>query len=189
MLSDTLIFLIHAVGGFFASVLLLRFWMQWCRAATRNPLTEFVQSLTNFAVLPTRRVIPGLWGLDLATLVLALLVLVIEMLLIVLVRGALPTSGAAVGVILIMALLMLVRMAIYIAMGLIILQVILSWVNPSSPFAPMVSALTRPLLRSIQRIVPPIGMVDLSSLIALLLLQLVLAVPLPYLERAVGMAF
>jgi YggT family protein len=189
MLSDTLIFLIHAVGGFFASVLLLRFWMQWCRAATRNPLTEFVQSLTNFAVLPMRRVIPGLWGLDLATLLLALLVLVIEMLLIVLVRGALPTSGAAAGVILMMALLMLVRMAIYLAMGLIILQVILSWVNPSSPFAPMVSALTRPLLRPIQRIVPPVGMVDLSSLIALVLLQLLLAIPLPALERAVGMVF
>ncbi len=188
MLSDALIFILHAVFGFFASVLLLRFWMQWCRVATRNPLSAFVQSLTNFAVLPARRVIPGLWGLDLATLVLAWLVLVVEMLLIVLVRGALPGLSSA-GVILIMALLMLVRMALYLAIGVIFLQVILSWVNPSSPVAPVASALTRPLLQPIQRIVPLIGKVDLSPLIALLVLQLLLAVPLTYLERAFGVAF
>jgi YggT family protein len=186
MLSDALIFIIHAVFGFFASLLLLRFWMQWCRVATRNPLSEFVQSLTNFMVLPARRVIPGLWGLDLATLFLAWLVLVIEMLLIVLVRGSLPGLGPSAGVILIMALLMLVRMALYLAIGVIFLQVILSWVNPSSPVAPVASALTRPLLQPIQRIVPPIGNVDLSPLIALLALQLVLTVPLAYLERAFG---
>ncbi|HTD91005.1 MAG TPA: YggT family protein, partial [Burkholderiales bacterium] len=144
--------------------------MQWARVATRNPLSVFVQSLTNFAVLPARRLIPGLWGLDLATLFLAWLVLVVEMLLIVLVKGSLPETGAAAGVILIMALLMLVRLAIYLAIGAIFLQVILSWVNPTSPVAPVVSALTQPLLRPIQRIVPPIGMVDLSPLIALLLL-------------------
>jgi YggT family protein len=189
MLTDALIFIIHAVFGFFASVLLLRFWMQWCRAATRNPLSAFVQSLTNFAVLPARRVIPGLWGLDLATLVLAWLVLVVEMLLIVLVRGSVPGLGPSVGAILIMALLMLVRMVIYLAIGVIILQVILSWVNPNSPAAPVVSALTQPLLKPIQRVVPLIGMVDLSPLIALLLLQLILAVPLAYLERGFGVGF
>ncbi|HTE15343.1 MAG TPA: YggT family protein, partial [Burkholderiales bacterium] len=90
---------------------------------------------------------------------------------------------------LIMALLMLLRLAIYLAIGAIFLQVILSWVNPSSPVTPVVSALTRPMLQPIQRIVPPIGMVDLSPLIALLLLQLLLMVPLAYLERAVGVGF
>lgn len=186
MLSDALIFLIHAVCGFFASVLLLRFWMQWCRAATRNPLSAFVQSLTNFAVLPARRIIPGLWGFDLATLLLAWLVLAVEMLLIVLVRGTFPATGAVAGVILLMALFMLLRLAIYLAIGAILLQVILSWVNPDSPVTPVIAALTRPLLRPIQRIVPTIGMVDLSPLIALLLLQLLLMVPLTYLERSLG---
>ena len=189
MIGDALIFLVHALCGFFASVLLLRFWMQWCRAATRNPLSLFVQSLTNFAVLPARRIIPGLWGHDLATLILAWLTLVVEMLLIFLIKGALPESGAAIGIILLAALLMLVRLSIYLAIGVIIVQVILSWVNPSSPVMSVVSALTQPLLRPIQRVVPPIGMVDLSSLIALLLLQLILMVPLRYLERALGVAF
>lgn len=190
MLADALIFVIHTVFGFFASVLLLRFWMQWCRAATRNPLSMFVQSLTNFAVLPARRVIPGLWGHDLASLVLAWLTLVLEMVLIFLInKAALPASGLAVGVLLLAALLMLVRLAIYLAIAAIILQVVLSWVGPTSPLAPVVGALTQPLLKPIQRVVPPIGMVDLSPLIALLLLQLVLMVPLRYLESLLGIGF
>lgn len=189
MLGDAFIFIIHAICGFFASVLLLRVWMQWCRVATRNPLSLFVQSLTNFAVIPARRFIPGLWGLDLASLALAWLVLLIEMLLIVLIRGTLPTSGAAGGIVMLAALLMLIRLAVYLAIGAIVVQVILSWVNPASPIAPVVNALTQPLLRPIQRVVPPIGMVDLSPLVALLLLQLILMVPLAYLERALGVAF
>lgn len=185
MLTDALFFVIHAVGGFFASALLLRFWMQASRVATRNPLSVFVQSLTNFAVLPARRVIPGLWGLDLATLMLAWLTLVIEVVLILLVRG-MPAGMAAAGIVFIMALVMLARLAIYLAIGAIIMLVVFSWVNPASPMAPVVNALTRPLLRPIQRIVPPIGAVDLAPLIVLLLLQLVLMVPLAYLERWIG---
>ena len=84
-----------------------------------------------------------------------------------------------------MALLMLLRLAIYLALGAIFMQVILSWVNPASPMAPVINALTRPLLQPIQRVVPPIGMIDLAPLIALLLLQLLL-IPLAYLERWIG---
>ncbi len=186
MLNHAAIFLIQTLCDFFASVLLLRFWLQACRAASRNPLSAFVQALTNFAVLPARRVIPGLWGNDLATLVLAWLVLVVEITLVLLLKGAALDAGAAVAGILLMALVLLLRLAVYFAMGAIFAQVILSWVNPASPLAPVVAALTRPLLRPIQRIVPPIGMVDLSPLVGLLLLQLVLLLPLAYLERLVG---
>lgn len=186
MLSDAAVFLLHTVCGFFAAALVLRFWMQAARVAGRNPLSLFVQSLTNFAVLPARRFIPGLWGLDLATLVLAWLTLIIEVLLILLVKGAIPEGALFIGRIAVMALLMLARLAVYLAIAAILLQVVLSWVNPHSPIAPVVNAMTRPLLQPIQRIVPPIGMVDLSPLIALVLLQLVLMVPLTYLERSVG---
>jgi YggT family protein len=186
MFGDAIVFLVHTVCGFFAAALVLRFWMQASRVAGRNPLALFVQSLTNFAVLPARRVIPGLWGHDLATLVIAWLTLIVEVILILLVRSAIPDDALAIGRIAIIALLMLARLAIYLAIGAIFVQVILSWVNPHSPIAPVVSAMTRPLLQPIQRVVPPIGMVDLSPLIALVLLQLILMVPLTYLERAVG---
>jgi YggT family protein len=186
MLGNAAVFLIHTICGFFAAALILRFWMQATRVAGRNPLALFVQSLTNFLVMPARRFIPGLWGLDLATLVLAWLTLVIEVLLILLVKGMLPDGALLIGKLAVMALLMLMRLAIYLAIGGIFVQVILSWVNPHSPIAPVVNAMTRPLLQPIQRVVPPIGMVDLSPLIALVLLQLILMVPLAYLEHAVG---
>lgn len=186
MLNNAAIFLIQTLCEFFAGVLLLRFWMQASRSASRNPLSAFVQALTNFVVLPARRVIPGLWGHDLATLVLAWLVVVVEVLLLLLLRGVAPDAVVATG--LSMALVLL-RLAIYLAIGAIFLQVILSWVNAASPLVPVVAALTRPLLRPLQRLVPPIGMVDLSPLIALLLLQLLLMVPLAYLERWVSGGF
>ena len=183
MLSNALLFLLQSVSGFFAGILLLRFWMQWCRAPIRNPLSEFVQALTNFAVLPTRRVIPGLWGMDLASLVLSWGVLVIEVVLTLSLKGILPASATALGMVLLLALVMLLRLAIYLAIGCIFLMVIISWVNPASPMGSLINTLTRPMLRPIQRVVPPIGAVDLSPLIALLLLQLILMVPLAYLER------
>lgn len=186
MLSDALLFIIQAVCGFFAGVLLLRFWLQWCRVAARNPLSEFVQALTNFAVRPARRIIPGLWGMDLASLTLAWLALIVETGLILAIKSPAPVSGALAGVLLLFALVGLVRLTMYLAIGLIIVMVVISWVNPASPMYPLVNALTRPLLRPIQRIVPLVGPVDLSPLIALLLLQLILIVPLPYLERLIA---
>ncbi len=186
MIGDALLYVIQTIAGFFAGCLLLRFWMQWCRAPLRNPLSEFVQALTNFAVLPVRRVIPGLWGLDLSTLLLAWLVLVMEAALMLVIRGILPGSAAAAGVVLLLAFVMLLRLAVYLAMGCIFLLVIISWVNPASPMYSLVNTLTRPLLKPLQRVIPPIGMVDLSPLVALLLLQLILMVPLSYLERMLG---
>lgn len=186
MLSDAALFITQAVCGFFAGVLLLRFWLQWCRAATRNPLSEFVQALTNFAVRPVRRVIPGLWGWDLASLTLAWLVLVVETALILVIKSTGPVSGALAGVLLLLALVALLRLAMYLAIGLIIVMAVMSWINPASPMYPLVNTLTRPLLRPIQRVVPMVGPVDLSPLIALLILQLMLMVPLPYLERLVA---
>ena len=183
MLTEALLFLIQSVGGFFAGILLLRFWMQWCRASARNPLAEFVQTLTNFAVLPARRVIPGLWGMDLASLVLAWLVTIIEAVLTLAVKGVVLATGAMLGTVLLLALLILAKLAVYLAIGAIIIMVIISWVNPASPMYSLINTLVRPLLRPIQRVVPTIGMIDLSPLIALLLLQLILMVPLAYLER------
>ena len=183
MLREALLFLIQSVSGFFAGILLLRFWMQWCRAPIRNPLAEFVQALTNFAVLPARRVVAGLWGMDLASLILSWGVLVIEAVLTLAVKGIMPASGAMAGMVLLLAIVRLLQLAVYLAIGSILIMVIISWVNPASPMASLISTLTRPMLRPIQRVVPPIGAVDLSPLIALLLLQLILMVPLAYLER------
>src|SRR4051794_28430406 len=141
MVAGALIFLIETVFDFFTVVLLLRFFMQWARAAIRNPLSDFVSALTNWAVRPTRRFIPGLWGLDLATLVLAWLAQFIEVFLVLEVRGYTfgPAAGEAVAAMALLALLALVRMSLYILIGVLIVQAVLSWVNPYSPYAPLMN--------------------------------------------------
>jgi len=90
MFADALIFLVKTVFGLFTIALLLRFYMQWARAAYRNPLSEFLAAVTDFAVRPARRFIPGLWGLDLATPVMAWLVQFIELALVLQIGGPPP---------------------------------------------------------------------------------------------------
>jgi YggT family protein len=187
MLAQTLIFLITTLGDFFVLALLLRFILQWVRAPARNQLAEFLAALTNFIVSPARRVIPGWWGLDLATLVLAWLVAVLQLWLVLQIKGY--ELGSAVGVALLvigaLALLEIARLAVYVIMVAVILQAVLSWVNPYSPLGPLLTSVTRPFLRPFQKRVPMIANVDLSPLFVLIVCQLLLAVPLVWLEAAI----
>jgi len=185
MIANALIFLVQTICDFFAGALLLRFWMQWARAPFRNPLSEFLQALTNFAVLPARRVIPGLWGHDLATLVLAWIVLFVETTLLLLIKGYAMHIGA-VGALVAVSAVMLLRVAIYLVMFVIFMLAILSWVNPHNWMGSVLNAMARPILRPLQRIVPPIGAFDLTPLIALIVCQLILMLPLAYLEGLAG---
>jgi YggT family protein len=187
MLSNALIFLVSTVCGFFVVALLLRFYLQWVRASYRNPLSEFLQAITDFMVRPARRVIPGLWGLDLASFALAWLVQMLELVIVLQIqgRGFGGAVGATLAVMALLALVLLLKIALYILMVVVIVQVVLSWVNPYSPIMPLLNSMTRPLLRPFQRRIPPIGNVDLSPLFALVLIQLLLMLPVAWLEGAV----
>lgn len=188
MLAQTLIFIVSALGDFFAFALITRFLLQWVRAPARNQLSEFVAALTNFIVIPTRRIVPGLWGLDLATLLLALLTETLKLWLMLEIKGAQP--GAAAGAFMValfaLAAIHMAQLVVYLVMGALILQAILSWVNPYSPIAPILNSVTRPFLRPFQRVIPLVANVDLSPLAALLVCQLILAVPLTWLEANLG---
>jgi YggT family protein len=174
-LSQGLFLIVDTLGGFLSLLLLLRFFMQLCRVSFANQIGAFVVQLTNWLVLPLRKILPGVFGLDLATLVPAYLVQVV----VLLVRIALATGFAgSVEVALLWAFghgaLATLRTAVYLFIALLILQAILSWVNPYSQLARPVSQLTQPILRPVQRIVPPIANIDLSPLIVILIAQLVL---------------
>jgi YggT family protein len=188
MLAQTLVFLITTVGDLFVLALLLRFILQWLRAPARNQLSEFVSALTDFAVRPVRRVIPGLWGMDLSTLFLAWATAALQVGLILWIKGyALGSaSGVAALVIGTLAALTLIRLTLYIIMIAVLLQAVLSWVNPYSPLAPLLSTVTRPLLRPFRKLVPPIANVDLSPLVLLLVCQLIISIPLVWAEATVG---
>jgi YggT family protein len=188
MLAQTLIFLITTVGDLFVLALLLRFILQWVRAPARNQLSEFVAALTDFIVRPARRVIPGWWGLDLATLVLAWLTAMLQLWLVLQIKGYMPGSavGAVPAVLAGLAALEIARLAVYVVMVAVILQAVLSWVNPYNPLGSLLGSVTRPFLRPFQKWVPTIANVDLSPLFVLLICQLLLAVPLVWLEATLG---
>lgn len=180
MLSNALIFLIQTAFGLFVVALLLRFYMQWVRAPYRNPLSEFLHAITDFMVRPARRVVPGLWGLDLATLVLAWLIQLAEIVIVMQLRGF--DVGAAIGWLMLLALVVLAKTGLWMLLVIIVIQVVLSWLAPQSPVMPLLNSLTRPMLRAFQRRVPPIGNVDLSPLFALVVIQLLLMLPVTWAE-------
>jgi len=184
MLGQIASFLVDVVAGFFVYLLLARFLFQWLRVPFRNVLGEFIIAGTNWMVLPARRVIPSLAGLDLASLLLAWLLQMLGLYVIYLIKGIDFSSapGIGAGVLALLALLDLVRFTLYVLVFALIVQAVLSWVNPHSPVGPLFDAMTRPFLRPIRRFVPPLGNVDLSPLVLIVLLQ-VLLIPLAELSR------
>jgi YggT family protein len=184
MLSGALIFLIETAFGLFVVALLLRFYMQWVRAPYRNPLAEFLRAFTDFIVRPARRVVPGLFGLDLATFVLAWLVQLAEIFIVMQLRGfdPGPDAGTAFAWLVLLALVVLVKVTLFMLLVIVVIQVVLSWLQPDGPWMPLLNSLTRPMLRPFQRRIPPIGNVDLSPLFALVVIQLLLMLPVAWAE-------
>ena len=170
MFSQIAVFLVDTVVAFFVFLLLARFHFQWLRVPFRNPVGQFVLATTNWMVVPARRVVPGLAGLDLGTLILAWLIQALGLWLKLLLVGAEP----ALGMLAMVAALDLLRYSIYILMVALIVQAVMSWVNPYTPLAPVFDAATRPFLGPLRRFVPPLGGVDITPLVLLVLLQIVL---------------
>ncbi len=154
-----------------AGLLLVRFWMQVVRVRPPFSLGQFIFRLTDWLVLPLRKVLPGLGGFDWASLIGASLVLMASMAVQLGVR-----SVFAVDAWLLLSLQSLVHAIAYGFIGLLIIEVILSWVNPSAPMAPTVRALTDPLLRPFRRVLPAIGGIDLSPMLAFLVLRILVLV-------------
>jgi YggT family protein len=188
MIAAALAFLIDTAFGLFTLALLLRFYLQWARAPHRHPLADFLQALTDFAVRPARRLIPGLWGLDFATLTLAWLTQLVEVWLVLQLRGYEPDAavGAALGALFVLALVKVLKLLLYIVMVAVLIQAVLTWVAPYSPIMPLLNSMARPWLRLFQRFIPPIGNVDLSPLFVVIVCQLILMLPLAFLENTMA---
>jgi len=182
-------FLVETLVGFFVFLLLARFHFQWLRVPFRNQIGEFVIVCTNWIVRPARRVIPSLAGFDLATWIAAWLLQGLSLWTVLALRGwdAGSPVGAAIAMLSGLALVDLIRISLYLLMFAIFVQIVLSWVSPQSPAGAMFEPITRPFLRPLRRLVPPIANIDLSPLVLLVLLQ-VLLIPLAHLRAGVGAA-
>jgi len=171
LVANIVSLIIDTVSTLLAGVLLLRFWMQAVRVRPPFSLGQFMFRTTDWLVLPLRRVLPGLGGFDWASLVGGLVVALLSVAIELGVR-----SAFAVEPWLMLSLHSLIHWVVYGFIGLLFLEVIFSWVNPDAPLAPIVRALNQPLMRPLRRFIPPIAGVDLSPILAFLMLRVVLFV-------------
>ena len=174
MLYQIISLLLEVASGVVGGACVLRLYMQYQRipmsARSGNPLGRFVFALTDWLVLPLRRVVPA-WGRwDLASLVAAFLLELVRFFLLWLLESA----GGGLFAVPILALFGLLRLVISGLTGLVIVYAVLSWVQTNSPMADIVERLCAPPLTPIRRLVPLVGGVDLSPMVLLVLLQIAL---------------
>ncbi|MFU8836711.1 MAG: YggT family protein [Thiohalomonadaceae bacterium] len=162
-------FVLTTVFQLYIMLVMVRFLLQWLKADFYNPISQFVVKVTNPPLLPLRRIIPGWGGIDVAAIVLMVLLQLLSLFLVLWLRD----KGMALETLLLWSLAELIGLGINVFLFAIIIQVIISWVNPGqyNPITAILASLTEPLLRPARRLLPPISGIDLSPLLALLALQ------------------
>ena len=184
MINQALKLVIDVAFGLFTYGLLLRFAMQALRAPFRNPLGQSVMALTDWIVKPLRKVLPGVGGVDWASVIAAYVFQFAWLLALYFAFGrGFALLGPGLAFVAVAALIALVKALLWLTIIVVFAQAILSWVAPDGPLAGVLNALTFPLLRPVRRLVPPIGgTLDLSPLIVIVVAQLVLITLVPWLE-------
>jgi len=185
IIAQAVLFLTQTLGNLFIVSALLRFMMQMFRVPFKNPFAQFIVALTNFAVRPLRRILPGFFGQDWASLMVAFIV---EFGVVVLGYWLMDFPFALAGsriwpIFLGLAVVKLASLAVYMLIGLTLVRAVLSWINPYSALMPVVTDLTEPFIRPLRRLIPTIANVDLTPLALIILLQIVLIVPIQATER------
>ncbi|QEA14448.1 YggT family protein [Comamonas flocculans] len=170
MLYQIISFLLDVAASVVAGACLLRVYMQRLQLPFGNPVGQAVLALSDWLVLPLRRLLAPRGRWDLASLLAAVLAQAVEYLVLML------WLGAGLGGLVFLVLFSTVRVAILGLIGLIILHAVLSWVPNHSPIAGMVARLAEPLLAPLRRVLPQPQGLDFSPLVALLILQVLLIV-------------
>lgn len=183
-------FLLDTAFGILTYAFLLRFAMQWLRAPFRNPVGQAVTALTDWAVKPLRRLVPGYGGIDWSTLLLAWLAQLLWLSALAALSGRAEFGGALLATLALLAGVELLKAALWLLIVVVLAQAILSWTAPDGPLAGVLNALSFRFLAPIRRVIPPLGgSLDLSPLVLIVLAQLALMLPVPWLESAVLLAF
>jgi YggT family protein len=165
------VFLVETLFGFYILAVMLRFLLQWARADFYNPLVQFLVKLTNPALIPLRRAIPGLMGLDMAAIVLMLGLKVLELLLVVSMSG----HSAGLTGLSVLAVGELFGLLIDIFFWAVIIQAVTSWFSPDPrhPAVSLLHQLTYPILRPARSLIPLVSGLDLSPILVIIVLQLI----------------
>ncbi|MGB3068698.1 MAG: YggT family protein [Ottowia sp.] len=168
MFYQIISFLLEVAATLIGGACILRMYMGWRRMSMANPVGRFVLALTDWLVLPLRRIVPPRGQLDAASLLGAWLLKLVQYTMILLLLG-----GHAWGVLPVLALLGVAKLAVSVATAVVLVSVILSWAPNRSLISDVFERLSEPLLAPLRRIIPLIGGLDLSPLALLVMLQVV----------------
>jgi len=189
LLLNALLFLVHTLLGLLSGLFLLRFYFQLCNVSFQNPAAQWVLVLSQFAVKPTRRILRvfknvGLSRIDLSTLLLAYLSQLTLFSLSLWLNGfPLIVAGSHLWLKLLgLALVGVINISLSIFLYAVLLQAVLSWLNPHTTLAPLLNSLTAPILARLRRFIRPIEHIDISPLVFVIAAQLVLTTLLLPLE-------
>ena len=171
--TQAAVFLIEIIFGLYILAVLLRFLLARVRADFYNPLSQFIVKVTNPAIKPLRRIIPGYMGIDWPSIVLLFAVQVVEIILVALVTsGRIPAFEG----LFVLTIAHLIKEVIYVYIFIILIQVVISWINPGAynPATVIMYQLSEPVLKPARRLIPAAGGFDFSPLVVLIGLQLMI---------------
>jgi len=171
-LSNAGVFLIQTLIGLYALTFMLRFLLQLVRADFYNPFSQFLVKVTNPLVKPLRKIIPGIGGIDWASILVVILLMLLEYVLIgLLPKFSIPSPQG----LFVLALTETLSLLVNVFLFSIIIQAVISWVNPGgyNPIIGLLNQLTAPVLNPVRRFVPPISGLDLSPMVAIIILYLI----------------
>lgn len=165
------LFLLDTLFDLYLMLVILRLWLQLARADFYNPFSQFVVKATQPVVGPLRRLIPSFGRLDTATLVFALMVATIKIITLSMIFGG---GFPPVLALIVTALALLISQILSLVFWILILRALLSWISQGkNPMELVMMQLTEPFLAPIRRIIPPMGGLDLSVLVAILAIQFI----------------
>ncbi|WP_278620863.1 YggT family protein [Ectopseudomonas oleovorans] len=172
-LIEALIYIIQTLGSLYLLIVLLRFILQLVRADFYNPLSQFIVKATQPLVTPLRRIIPGFAGLELASLVLAILVQLLLMIVTLTLMGY--NVGGFILQLLVWSMIGVTSLFLKVFFFALIISVILSWVAPGSynPGAQLVNQICEPLLAPFRKLLPNLGGLDISPIFAFITINLI----------------
>ena len=178
-LTNPLEFLISTLFSLYIVAVMLRFLLGLVRADFYNPISQFLVRITNPLLIPLRKIIPSIGKFDSAAMLLMIVLQLAAVTLVLLLRG----EGISSAVLVIVTLATLISLVIDVFMFAIIVEVIISWMNPGSynPVSSLLHSLTSPVLRPIRHLVPPVAGIDLAPLFAIIGLQVLRMLILPLL--------
>jgi len=168
-MTQALYFIVDTLSQLVLLLFLLRFWLPLLRADFRNPVAQGILRFTSPLILPVRRVVPPMGRIDTATVLVTFVIQYLVLVVLLVIAG----QRAGAGVLTLMTLLKLCALSLNLFFFAILIRVILSWVAPHAynPVTALVGSLSDPVLRPFRRLIPPIGGLDISPILAIVALK------------------